>query len=47
MNYLPEFLMIQNGGIHEFSKIKRSVSRLMDDEAYDWIRGQTDIEYIL
>ena len=47
MIFLPEFLMMQNGGIHEFSKIIRSVSRLMDDEAYDWIRGQTDTEYIL
>ena len=45
--HFNEFLMMQNGGIHEFSKIKRSVSRLMDDEAYDWIRGQTDTEYIL
>ena len=42
-----EFLMMQNGGIHKFHKIKRSMSRLLDDEAYDWIKGQTDTEYTL
>lgn len=45
--HFNEYLMMQNGGIADFAKIKRSVSRLMDDEAYDWVKGQTDTEFIL
>jgi glutamine amidotransferase len=45
--HYEEFLMMQNGGITEFYKIKRAISRLLDDDAFDWIKGQTDTEYIL
>lgn len=41
-----EFLMMQNGGIKEFSKIKRKLINRLDDELFEWIDGQTDTQYI-
>jgi len=41
-----EFLMMQNGGIQEFSKIKRKLINRLDEELFQWIQGQTDTQYI-
>ncbi|MEN8124840.1 MAG: class II glutamine amidotransferase [Bacteroidota bacterium] len=42
-----EFLMMHNGGILEFEKIKYDLVNLLDEEAFLWIRGQTDTQYII
>jgi len=41
-----EFLMMQNGGINEFGKIKRKLINRLDDDIFQWIKGQTDTQYI-
>ncbi|MDN3641684.1 class II glutamine amidotransferase [Lutimonas halocynthiae] len=41
-----EFLMMQNGGIHDFAKIKKKLISRLDDEVFQWIQGQTDTQYI-
>ena len=41
-----EFLMMQNGGIKEFGKIKRALINRLDDTVFQWIDGQTDTQYI-
>lgn len=39
-------LMAHNGGVEEFSKIKRDLRSVLIDELYTWIKGQTDSEHI-
>ncbi len=39
-------LMAHNGGVEEFSKIKRHLRSPLNDELYNWIKGQTDSEHI-
>lgn len=39
-------LMLHNGGVEQFHKIKRHVRYPLEDELYNWIRGQTDSEHI-
>ncbi len=39
-------LMAHNGGVEEFSKIKRHLRSPLSDELYNWIKGQTDSEHI-
>ena len=41
-----EFLMMQNGGIKDFLKIKRRLINRLDEEIFQWIQGQTDTQYI-
>lgn len=41
-----EYLMMQNGGIKEFAQIKKKLIARLDDKMFDWIKGQTDTEYI-
>lgn len=41
-----EFLMMQNGGILNFPKIKRALINRLDEEIFQWIQGQTDTQYI-
>ena len=41
-----QYLMMQNGGILEFKKIKRRMINLLDEEVFNWIDGQTDTQYI-
>ena len=38
--------MAHNGGVEEFSKIKRHLRAPLSDELYNWIKGQTDSEHI-
>jgi len=42
-----EYLMMHNGGINDFDRIKQSLSALLDEEAFLWIKGQSDTQYIL
>ena len=39
-------LMMHNGGIENFSRIKRKLREPLSDELYNWIKGQTDSEHI-
>lgn len=39
------WLFMHNGGINDFSSIKRSLLHLLDDDLYYWVRGQTDSEH--
>ena len=41
-----EYLMMQNGGIQDFAKIKRQLIYRLDEESFQWIQGQTDTQYI-
>jgi predicted glutamine amidotransferase len=40
------FLMMHNGGIPQFRRIRRKLLALLDDEIFLWIKGQTDSEHI-
>lgn len=40
------FLMLHNGGVEEFAKIKRHIRNPLNDELYNWIKGQTDSEHL-
>jgi glutamine amidotransferase len=39
-------LMMHNGGVENFSRIKRQLRGPLTDEFYNWIKGQTDSEHI-
>jgi glutamine amidotransferase len=39
-------LMAHNGGVEEFSKIKRELRAGLTNELYNWIKGQTDSEHL-
>lgn len=39
-------LMMHNGGVENFSRIKRSLRAMLSDELYNWIKGQTDSEHL-
>lgn len=39
-------LMMHNGGVENFSRIKRKVREPLTDELYNWIKGQTDSEHL-
>lgn len=41
-----DLLMMHNGGVENFQKIKRKIREPLSDELYNWIRGQTDSEHI-
>ena len=41
-----EFLMMHNGGIQDFEDIKFDFVSLLDEEAFLWIKGQSDTQYI-
>ncbi len=42
-----QYLMMHNGGILDFDKIKYDLVKLLDPDAFLWIQGQTDTQYIL
>ena len=42
-----QYLMMHNGGIQDFEKIKLDLVSLLDEEAFLWIQGQSDTQYIL
>jgi glutamine amidotransferase len=39
-------LMMHNGGVENFSAIKRQIREPLTDEFYNWIKGQTDSEHL-
>lgn len=39
-------LMMHNGGVEDFGAIKRIIRDPLNDELYNWIKGQTDSEHI-
>jgi glutamine amidotransferase len=39
-------LMAHNGGVENFTRIKRDLRAGLTDELYNWIKGQTDSEHI-
>lgn len=39
-------LMVHNGAISHFSKIKRPLLNALSDENFSWIQGQTDSEHL-
>ena len=40
------FLMMHNGGIPQFPRIRRRILQQLDDQTFDWIKGQTDSEHV-
>ncbi|MEN8186525.1 MAG: class II glutamine amidotransferase [Bacteroidota bacterium] len=42
-----KFLMMHNGGIHEFERIKFDLIKMLDEESLLWIEGQNDTQYII
>lgn len=42
-----EYLMMHNGGIQNFDKIKYDLVSMLDEKAFLWIQGQNDTQYIL
>ena len=40
------FLMMHNGGIPQFQRIKRKLLALLNDNIFLWIKGQTDSEHV-
>lgn len=39
-------LMMHNGGVENFARIKRKIREPLSDELYNWIKGQTDSEHL-
>jgi glutamine amidotransferase len=39
-------LMAHNGGVENFTKIKRHLRSPLSDDLYNWIKGQTDSEHL-
>lgn len=39
-------LMMHNGGVENFSRIKRKLREPLSDDLYNWIKGQTDSEHL-
>ena len=37
---------MHNGDINDFSHVKRHLRRLLDDDIYNWIQGDTDSEHL-
>lgn len=40
------WMLMHNGGIYSFLAIKRHIRHLLDDDIYDWIKGETDSEHL-
>lgn len=38
-------MLMHNGDMNAFSRIKRHLRHLLDDEIYNWIQGETDSEH--
>lgn len=40
------FMLMHNGEIQHFALVKRHLRRLLDDDIYNWIQGETDSEHL-
>lgn len=43
--HYKNFLFMHNGTIENFKNIKRRIRSQLSDEAYEWVKGQTDTEH--
>ncbi len=41
-----KWMLMHNGGISNFIQVKRHLRRLLDDDIYNWIKGDTDSEHL-
>ncbi|MGB3870329.1 MAG: class II glutamine amidotransferase [Flavobacteriales bacterium] len=41
-----ERLMMHNGGVAHFDRIKRDLCNMLSEEIYTWVKGQTDSEHL-
>jgi len=41
-----KWMLMHNGEIHSFIKVKRHLRHLLDDDIYNWIQGETDSEHL-
>lgn len=44
--HYKNYLMLHNGGVEDFIKIKRKLTSSLHDDRYKWIKGQTDSEHL-
>jgi len=40
------YLMMHNGSIPQFKRIRRKVLALLNDDLFQWVKGQTDSEHV-
>jgi glutamine amidotransferase len=41
-----DWMLMHNGEIFDFSGVKRHIRRLLEDDIYNWVKGDTDSEHI-
>lgn len=41
-----KWMLMHNGDIDDFILVKRHLRRLLDDDIYNWIKGETDSEHL-
>lgn len=41
-----DWMFMHNGSINEFIKVKRHIRHLLEDDIYNWIKGETDSEHL-
>ena len=41
-----DWMFMHNGEINNFMLVKRHIRRLLDDDIYDWVKGDTDSEHL-
>jgi glutamine amidotransferase len=41
-----QWMFMHNGEIHDFMAVKRHIRHLLDDDIYNWIKGETDSEHL-
>lgn len=41
-----EWMLMHNGEINDFMAVKRHLRHLLDDDIYNWIKGETDSEHL-
>ncbi|MDP1602569.1 MAG: class II glutamine amidotransferase [Legionella sp.] len=41
-----QWMLMHNGHIQDFVAVKRHLRRLLDDDIYNWIQGETDSEHL-
>lgn len=40
------WMFMHNGGLNDFIEIKRHIRHLLEDDVYNWIKGETDSEHL-
>lgn len=44
--HFQDRLLMHNGGVEQFGRIKRDLCNRLSPEKYDWVKGQTDSEHL-